>query len=93
MIGDCYFARFFRVDVLMMGTFTGFEGPAIVQNDPFDFLKLHNLIIRTMRIKCQGDFGSVYRSGAVVSSGGPRLSAGPEREGGAEAGEGEAGRA
>jgi hypothetical protein len=57
MIGDCYFARFFRVDVLMMGTFTGFEGPAIVQNNPLDFLKLYNLIIRTMRIKCQGDYG------------------------------------
>jgi hypothetical protein len=37
----------------MMGTLDSFEGPAVIQNNPFDFLKLHSLIIRTMRIKCQ----------------------------------------
>jgi hypothetical protein len=40
----------------MMGTLNGFEGPAVIQNDPLDFLKLHVLIIRTMRIKYQGVF-------------------------------------
>jgi hypothetical protein len=37
-----------------MGTFDSFEGPAIVQNNPFDFLKLHISNIRIMRINIKG---------------------------------------
>jgi hypothetical protein len=42
----------------MMGTLNGFEGPAVIQNNPLNFLKLHTLIIRTMRIECQGGMGT-----------------------------------
>ena len=39
----------------MMRTLNRFKVPAIIQNYPLNFLKLHVMIIRTIRIICQED--------------------------------------